>query len=124
MPRTFNTAVQAEIDKQFAGEPMVIVEIEWRDGQPLLDGYAEILHNPAKPVDVRNIADVSSNPEPIVRMGDTSHMPPMGERLEVVGRPEDAIEARVQRAQRFMVGQPASIAEPRVADGISLTDTE
>jgi hypothetical protein len=29
MPRTFSTAIQGEIDKQFAGEPMVMVEIAW-----------------------------------------------------------------------------------------------
>jgi hypothetical protein len=29
MPRTFSTAIQGEIDKQFAGEPMVVVEIAW-----------------------------------------------------------------------------------------------
>jgi len=29
MPRTFSSAIQGEIDKQFAGEPMVIVEIAW-----------------------------------------------------------------------------------------------
>jgi len=34
MPRTFNTAIQAEIDKQYAGEPMVIVEVEWTAGVP------------------------------------------------------------------------------------------
>ena len=31
MPRNFSTAIQAEIDKQFAGEPMVLVEINWVD---------------------------------------------------------------------------------------------
>lgn len=35
MPRTFNTAIQAEIDKQFAGEPMVVVEVEWTKGVPI-----------------------------------------------------------------------------------------
>jgi hypothetical protein len=32
MPRTFNTAIQGEIDKQYAGEPMVLIEIEWVSG--------------------------------------------------------------------------------------------
>lgn len=31
MPRNFSTAIQGEIDKRFAGEPMVIVEINWVD---------------------------------------------------------------------------------------------
>ena len=29
MPRTFSGPIQGEIDKQFAGEPMVVVEIAW-----------------------------------------------------------------------------------------------
>lgn len=29
MPRTFSTAIQGEIDKRFAGEPMVLVEVNW-----------------------------------------------------------------------------------------------
>lgn len=29
MPRIFSTAIQGEIDKQFGGEPMVLVEISW-----------------------------------------------------------------------------------------------
>lgn len=31
MPRSFSTAIQAEIDKRFAGEPMVMVEVNWVD---------------------------------------------------------------------------------------------
>jgi len=31
MPRTFNPAIQGEIDKQFAGEPMIVVEVNWVD---------------------------------------------------------------------------------------------
>ena len=31
MPRTFSTAIQAEIDKQYAGEPMIMVEVNWVD---------------------------------------------------------------------------------------------
>lgn len=31
MPRTFSTAIQAEIDKRFAGEPMILVEVNWVD---------------------------------------------------------------------------------------------
>jgi hypothetical protein len=34
MPRVFNTAIQGEIDKRFAGEPMVVVEVEWTAGVP------------------------------------------------------------------------------------------
>lgn len=29
MPRVFSTAIQGEIDKRFAGEPMVLIEINW-----------------------------------------------------------------------------------------------
>lgn len=29
MPRTFSTSIQGELDKQFAGEPMIIVEVSW-----------------------------------------------------------------------------------------------
>lgn len=29
MPRTFSTAIQGELDKQYAGEPLVIVEVSW-----------------------------------------------------------------------------------------------
>ena len=35
MPRVFNNAVQGEIDKKFAGEPMVIIEVEWERGVPV-----------------------------------------------------------------------------------------
>ncbi len=35
MPRTFNNAIQGEIDKKFAGEPLIIVEIEWQKGFPV-----------------------------------------------------------------------------------------
>jgi hypothetical protein len=35
MPRTFSTAIQGEIDKQYAGEPMVLVEVEWVTGMPV-----------------------------------------------------------------------------------------
>lgn len=31
MPRTFSTAIQGEIDRQYAGEPMIIVEVNWVD---------------------------------------------------------------------------------------------
>jgi len=31
MPRTFNPAIQGEIDKRFAGEPMILVEVNWVD---------------------------------------------------------------------------------------------
>ena len=39
MPRTFSTPIQGEIDKQFAGEPMRFIEIEWVDGTPI--AYAD-----------------------------------------------------------------------------------
>ncbi|RKZ94324.1 MAG: hypothetical protein DRQ40_06105 [Gammaproteobacteria bacterium] len=29
MPRIFSTSIQGELDKQFAGEPMVIIEVNW-----------------------------------------------------------------------------------------------
>ena len=33
MPRTFKPVIQGEINKQFAGEPMVLVEISWVDNK-------------------------------------------------------------------------------------------
>ena len=35
MPRVFNPAIQGQINKQFAGEPMVAVEVEWTEGVPI-----------------------------------------------------------------------------------------
>jgi hypothetical protein len=39
MPRTFSTAVLAEIKRQYGSEPLMIVEVEWTDGTPI--AYAD-----------------------------------------------------------------------------------